>query len=80
MHEIDDETAATKDCARCGGRAFYWRSAIMAGNPSAPGWRNSAPGNRQPAWTCMNCGYIQPHERRTISRTATGRPDLRAGR
>jgi len=65
MHEIDDEAQATRNCARCGGRAFYWRSAVVAGNPMAPPWRSSAGTRHQPAWTCMNCGYIEPHERRT---------------
>jgi hypothetical protein len=67
MHEIDDYAAATKDCARCGARAFYWRSAVVAGNPRSP--FSDRPGAvRQPAWTCMNCGYIEPHERRDDSR------------
>ena len=63
MHELDDEAAATKDCSRCGGRAFYWRSAFVAADPRAPrGTRVS--GRHQPAWTCMHCGYVEPHDRR----------------
>jgi predicted nucleic-acid-binding Zn-ribbon protein len=64
MHEIDDEAEAMKDCARCGGRAFYWRTAVVAGDPQASQWRGNGAPRRQPAWTCMNCGYIEPHERR----------------
>jgi len=64
MHELDDEAAATRDCSRCGGRAFYWRSAIVAGNPRAARGPAGASGRHQPAWTCMHCGYIEPHERR----------------
>jgi ribosomal protein L37E len=66
MREIGDEAQATKDCARCGGRAFYWRTAIVAANP-----RGSSPsiqGFHQPAWTCMHCGYLEPHERRATPR------------
>jgi ribosomal protein L37E len=65
MREIDDEAEATKDCARCGGRAFFWRTAVVAGSPQAPSWRTHAAAHQQPAWTCMTCGYIEPHERRT---------------
>ena len=63
MHELDDEAAATRDCSRCGGRAFYWRSAFVAGDPRAPRGARAS-GRHQPAWTCMNCGYVEPHERR----------------
>jgi ribosomal protein S27AE len=64
MHDIDTAAGATKDCARCGGRAFYWRSAVMPGDPQVPSWRSHAVAHHQPAWTCMNCGYIEPHDRR----------------
>jgi hypothetical protein len=77
MHELDDEAAATKDCARCGGRAFYWRSAVVAGTPLGATAQFSAAGHRQPAWTCMQCGYIQPHERRTVSRDPLQRTSVR---
>ncbi len=63
MHQIDDDAEAMKDCARCGGRAFYWRSAVVAVNPREIRL-SAAAGRRQPAWTCLNCGYIEPHERR----------------
>lgn len=64
MHEIDEAAEAMKDCSRCGGRAFYWRTAIVAANPHAPRPRNQSAAHHQPAWTCLNCGYIEPHERR----------------
>jgi hypothetical protein len=63
MPEIDDEAGASKDCARCGARAFYWRTAVVAGDPQFPQLRDPV-AHRQPAWTCMNCGYIERHERR----------------
>jgi hypothetical protein len=67
MHDIDDEAGATKDCARCGARAFYWRTAVVASDPqSMRSPRHSAP--HQPAWTCMNCGYIERHDRRDAAR------------
>jgi predicted nucleic-acid-binding Zn-ribbon protein len=66
MLKIDDNAQATKDCARCGARAFYWRTAIVAGDPYSPRW-NSPSSHRLPAWTCMNCGYIEPHERRSAA-------------
>lgn len=61
MHEIDDDAQATKDCARCGGRAFYWRTAVVALDPRTNG---RAAAHHQPVWTCMNCGYMEPHDRR----------------
>jgi hypothetical protein len=70
MHAIDDEAGATKDCARCGARAFYWRSAVVAAHPSSPQAAGQGIAHRQPAWTCMNCGYIERHERRDGPRSA----------
>jgi ribosomal protein L37E len=64
MHEIDETAEAMKDCARCGGRAFYWRTAIVAADPQASRPRNHNAARQQPAWTCLHCGYIEPHERR----------------
>jgi hypothetical protein len=64
MHDIDSAAAATKDCVRCGAPAFYWRSAVMAAPRRGPRWPSRAVAQRQPAWTCMNCGYIEPHDRR----------------
>jgi hypothetical protein len=61
MHELDNEAGATRDCGRCGGRAFYWRSAIVLEDPHS---RTPISARHQPAWTCMFCGYIEPHERR----------------
>ena len=65
MHEIDDETEAMRLCARCGGNAFYWRSAVVAGDPERSPSSPASKPHHQPAWTCMSCGYIEPHERRT---------------
>jgi len=70
MHEIDDEAGATKDCARCGARAFYWRSAVVASDPQSAQLVSRGVVPRQPAWTCMNCGYIERHERRDSPRGA----------
>jgi hypothetical protein len=64
MTARDEHSKATKDCERCGGRAFYWRTAIIPGDPLAPRGSNRAAAHSQPAWTCMNCGYIEPHDRR----------------
>jgi ribosomal protein S27AE len=64
MQEFDDTTEAMRLCSRCGGNAFFWRTAIVAGNPDAPRGSSVASTHHQPAWTCMNCGYIEPHERR----------------
>ena len=64
MRENDDATHTAKDCARCGGRAFYWRTAMIPGDPRAPRGSNRAAAHEQPAWTCMNCGYLEPHDRR----------------
>ena len=66
MPEIDDRAEASKDCARCGARAFYWRTAVVAGDPHSLAARAAAV--HQPAWTCMHCGYIEPHERRSSGR------------
>ena len=70
MHDIDDEAGATKDCARCGARAFYWRSAVVAADPGASQPISRSVPHRQPAWTCMNCGHIERHERRESTRSA----------
>jgi hypothetical protein len=68
MHDIDDEAGATKDCVRCGARAFYWRTAIVAGDPQSTRPFSDAASLRQPAWTCMNCGHIERRERRDGAR------------
>lgn len=67
MDQLDSVAHAVKDCARCGARAFYWRSAIVARDPHFPTAQPNLP-HGQPAWTCMNCGYIEPHERRQAER------------
>ena len=64
MHELDDSAEAMRSCGRCGGNAFYWRTAVVAGNPAAPRGSSAANTHHQPAWTCMTCGLIEPHERR----------------
>ena len=65
MHELDEATEAMRLCARCGGNAFYWRTAIVARQADAPAGTPTAEAQHQPAWTCMSCGYMEPHERRT---------------
>jgi hypothetical protein len=65
MREISDSAHATKDCGRCGARALYWRSAIVLRNSAD---MMAAQALQQPAWTCMHCGYIEPHERRSAAR------------
>jgi hypothetical protein len=68
------EDQSTKDCARCGGRAFYWQTAVIPGDPMAPPRSSRATPHQQPAWTCLTCGYIEPHERRThVQPTVTRR-------
>jgi predicted nucleic-acid-binding Zn-ribbon protein len=64
MHEIDNTAQAMRSCGHCGGTAFYWRTAIVAGDPRAPRGSAGARVHHQPAWSCMNCGSIEPHERR----------------
>jgi hypothetical protein len=63
---VDDQPATdeVKDCCRCGGRAFFWKTAIVPGDPLAPRGSNRSTAHYQPAWTCINCGYIEPQERR----------------
>jgi hypothetical protein len=56
---------AAKECRRCGGRASYLPAATVPGDPMAPPRSHRASAHQQPAWTCLNCGYIEPHERRT---------------
>jgi len=71
MHEIDEGAEATRDCTRCGGRAFFWRTAVVARDPHEPDWHLGRPAHHTPAWTCMNCGYIEPHERRRATAADT---------
>ena len=33
MQEIESDTYDVKDCCRCGGRAFFWETAIVPGDP-----------------------------------------------
>jgi ribosomal protein L37E len=65
MRSFEDETKATKVCGRCGGRAFYWRTALVPGDPEAPLGSRRGESHYQPAWTCLACGYLEPHERRS---------------
>ena len=67
------EEHTTKDCARCGGRALYWQTAVVPGDPMAPPRSSRAIAHHQPAWTCLNCGFIEPHERRGSSPAAAER-------
>jgi len=73
--DIDDHTEAMRLCPRCGGNAFYWRTAIVAGTSHAPAGSNAAKAHQQPAWTCLSCGLIEPHERRALS---AGTPERRS--
>jgi ribosomal protein S27AE len=69
MHEFEDTTEAMRLCSRCGGNAFFWRTAIVAGNPAEPRGSAGAQTRRQPAWTCMSCGYMEPDERHAAAMT-----------
>jgi ribosomal protein L37E len=64
MEPDDDDANGTKTCERCGGRAFYWDSAIVPGNPTARRGSRAAVAHAQPAWQCLSCGHIEPRERR----------------
>ena len=68
MSSAEDATA--KDCIRCGGRALYSVSAVVPGDPMAPSRSRRAIAHEQPAWTCLSCGHLEPHERRSPSRIA----------
>jgi hypothetical protein len=46
MPEIDDRAEASKDCARCGSRALYWRTAVVAGGYGFPGPPQARPGSQ----------------------------------
>lgn len=64
MRSFEEDSTQTRICARCGGRAFYSSSAVVPGDPVAPrGSRRSEP-HVQPAWQCLACGYVEPHDRR----------------
>jgi len=64
MRDADDKIESTKTCELCGGHAFYWHTAILPGDPDAPrGSRRRHP-HFQPAWKCLDCGHLEPHERR----------------
>jgi hypothetical protein len=54
----------TKTCRRCRGRAIYWRTAIVPGDRLAPTSSNRAFAHPQPAWVCLDCGDLEPHDRR----------------
>jgi hypothetical protein len=71
---LSDPGPATKDCLRCGGRALYWRTAMVPGDPLAPRGSGRALAHEQPAWTCINCGHLDAHERRAPSNDAEPRP------
>jgi ribosomal protein L37E len=64
MRTTDDARNEIRTCARCGGRAFYYDSAIVPGNPAAPRGSRGATAHVQPAWQCLSCGYLEPEERR----------------
>lgn len=54
----------TRGCSRCGGTAIYWKTAVIPGDTFAPPGSNRAFAHAQPAWICLDCGYLEPHERR----------------
>jgi hypothetical protein len=66
QHDIGSGAQAIKSCAQCGGTAYYWRTAIIAGNPAAPPTSGAAKAHQQPAWSCLSCGLFEPHERRVF--------------
>jgi hypothetical protein len=74
MHQPDDQNPRTKDCPRCGGRALYWRNAIVPGDPLVPRGSSRAIAHPQPAWTCISCGHMDPHERRARANDDAPRP------
>lgn len=64
MPESESRTNA-RECSRCGGTAMYWKTAIIPGDEFAPAGSNRAFAHAQPAWICLDCGHLEPHERRT---------------
>ena len=64
MRKVEGSTHSVKDCSRCGGRAVYWETAIVPGDPRAPRGSNRGTAHYQPAWTCINCGFVEPRDRR----------------
>jgi hypothetical protein len=52
-------------CSLCRGTAIFWRTAIIPGDAHAPRSSNRALAHAQPAWVCLECGHLEPHERRT---------------
>ena len=64
MSRIDSTEHAVKDCSRCGGRAVYVESALVPGDPAAPRGSHRGVAHQQPAWRCINCGHVEPQERR----------------
>jgi hypothetical protein len=73
----DGRTDAVKDCCRCGGRAFYWDAAIIPGDPLAPRGSHRGTAHYQPAWTCINCGHVEPQERRGRAHSSLAAPHRR---
>ena len=64
MRDADHHSHEKRTCALCGGHAFYWDTAVVPGDPGAPrGSRRGQP-HVQPAWKCLDCGHLEPHERR----------------
>lgn len=65
MDEPDrHEATATRSCNLCRGKAIYWRTAIIPGDAHAPRSSNRALAHSQPAWVCLECGHMEPHDRR----------------
>lgn len=67
MAEPDLPRNGVRPCSRCRGEAIYWETAIVPGDVFAPPGSNRAYAHAQPAWVCLECGALEPHERRTRS-------------
>lgn len=65
MAEPDPQNNGVRSCNRCRGKAIYWETAIVPGDVFAPPGSNRAYAHAQPAWVCMDCGFLEPHDRRT---------------
>ena len=65
MAESDLRTNGAKSCSRCCGKTIYWETAIVPGDVFAPPGSNRAYAHAQPAWVCLDCGFLEPHDRRT---------------
>jgi hypothetical protein len=67
MLESTNRQTPVRVCLRCGGTPMFWRTALVPGDPWAPRASHRAFAHHQPAWVCMDCGSIEPHDRRARS-------------